>query len=113
MVEQATRIPDPVISDTSKLNLFPDPAGMQHREICSVLDLYPAWFPARWRPLWNEQARQDISLSLCHPTVLQRIECPAIRELGVTQPYRPEPLRNDQALSKYYGEVSAIGPASM
>ncbi|MFZ0458600.1 MAG: DUF2235 domain-containing protein [Rhodoplanes sp.] len=113
MVEQATQIPDPVIIDTSKLNLFPDPAGMQHCEICSVLDLYPAWFPARWRRSWNEQARQDISLSLCHPTVLQRIECPAIRKLGVTQPYRPEPLRNDQALSKYYGEVSAIGPASM
>ena len=39
MVEQATQIPDPLIIDKSRLNLFPDPAGMQHCEICSVLDL--------------------------------------------------------------------------
>ena len=110
MVEQATQIPDPVIIDKSKLNLFPDPAGMQHCEICSVLDLYPACFPARWRRSWDEKARSGVSLAICHPTVLQRIELPAIRKLDVTQPYRPEPLRTDPDLSKYYGDVSTVGP---
>jgi uncharacterized protein (DUF2235 family) len=100
MVEQVTQIPDPPIIDKSKLNLFPDLAGMQHCEICRVLDLFPVWFPARWRRSWHEQARPDIPLSACHPTVLQRIQLPAIRKLGVTVPYRPEPLRN--ALREYF-----------
>jgi hypothetical protein len=113
MVEQATQIPDPVIIDTTKLNLFPDPADMEHCEICSVLDLYPSWFPPRWRRSWNEKARPDIPLSACHPTVLQRIELPAIHKLGVTQAYRPEPLRNDPDLRKYYENVSVVGPASV
>jgi uncharacterized protein (DUF2235 family) len=110
MVEQATEIPEPIIIDTSKLHLFPDPAGMQHCEICSVLDLYPNWFPKRWRRSWNEEVRPDVTLDACHPSVIKRFELEAIRKLGVTQPYRPAPLRNDPALRKYYDEPA--GPVS-
>lgn len=106
MVEQATEIPDPIIIDKSTLHLFPDPAGMQHCEICSVLDLYPAWFPPRWRRTWIEEARPDVTLDACHPSVIKRFELASICKLGLTQPYRPAPLRNDAALSKYYCEPS-------
>ena len=102
MIEQARRIPDPIIIDESKLHLFPDAAGMQHCEISSVLDSYPWWVPTRWRRSWNEQARPDITAEACHPTVLQRFDLPSIHRLGLTQPYRPVILRNDPTLKKYY-----------
>lgn len=105
MVEQATDIPDPIIIDRGKLHLFPDPAGMQHCEVCSFRDLYPNWFPARWRWSWIEEARPDVTLDACHPSVIRRFELAAIRKLGVSQPYRPVPLRKDPALSQYYDEA--------
>jgi hypothetical protein len=85
MVEQATGIPHPIILDKSKLHMFPDPAGMQHCEVASVLDLFPRWFPARWRRSWNEAARPDVSLDACHPSVLKRFELPAVRTLEGNQ----------------------------
>jgi uncharacterized protein (DUF2235 family) len=104
MVEQATEIPEPIIIDLSKLNLFPDPAGMQHCEISRVLDLYPSWFPKSWRRSWNEEVRPDVPFAACHPCVTKRFELEVVSKLGITQPYRPIALRNDPALRKYFGE---------
>jgi hypothetical protein len=102
MTEQVGQLPDPIVIDKNKLHLFPDPAGMQHCEISSVLDSYPRWFPKRWRRSWNEQPRPDIPAEACHPTVFQRFDLPAVRKLGVNALYRPAILRHDRALKKYY-----------
>jgi uncharacterized protein (DUF2235 family) len=102
MVKQATEIPDPIIVDANKLHTFPDFTGMQHCEICSVRDAYPSWFPARWRLSWNEGVRDGVTLSSCDPSVLKRFDLPVIYKLGVPGKYRPEALRGEPSLKKYY-----------
>jgi uncharacterized protein (DUF2235 family) len=102
MAKEAEGIPHPVIIDWHKLNLFPDAAGMQHCEIERVRDLYPSWFPPRWRQSWNRKARPDINLADCHPSVFERIKLSAILNSGIPQPYRPECLRNEPNLAEYY-----------
>jgi uncharacterized protein (DUF2235 family) len=103
MVEQATTIPHPIRIDRSKLHLYPDARGMQHCEVLSLLELYPRWFPQRWRKSWSEEPRfPDLTLEACHPTVRERLDLPAIHKHGIRQPYRPEPLRGDPALKAFY-----------
>ena len=102
MVEQATDIPDPILIDRTKLHLFPDAGGMQHCEVAGMRELYPSWVPVRWRRSWSEAPRPDIPIDACHPTVRQRFNLAAVYKHGLSQPYRPVPLRNDPSLKKYY-----------
>lgn len=103
MVAQATAIPHPIKVDETKLHLFPDAAGMQHCEVLAMQDLYPRWFPKRWRKSWTEEVRlDDLTLEACHPKVQKRFDLPAIHKHGLSQPYRPAALRNDPALKAYY-----------
>ena len=108
MIEQATAIPHPILIDKSKLHLFPDFGGMQHCEVLGLLEKYPGWFPKRWRRSWNEAPRLlDLTLEACHPRVRERFDKPFILKHGVSQPYRPEPLRGDPALKDYYAARTA------
>lgn len=103
MTQEAEAVPNGVIIDRTKLNLFPDPAGVQHCEVMSVRDLYPSWVPERLRKSWDEEPRMDILIGNCHPSVRTRIELPAISKCGTSQPYRPYPLRKDPDLTNFYG----------
>lgn len=101
MVDQATGIPDPLIIDTSKLNMFGDPLAPMHCEVESLRDIYPTWWPRKWRRSWNAAIRDRAVLSSCHPTVRQRLDAPAeaFRNGSI---YRPEALRSDPDASKYF-----------
>lgn len=102
MANEAEGIPDGIILDRTKLNLFPDAAGMQHCQVMEVRDLYPSWVPQWLRITWAEEHRMDILIGNCDPTVRERIAVPAISKCGVRQPYRPFPLRNDPDLAEFY-----------
>jgi hypothetical protein len=110
MTKEAEGIPNGIIVDWTKLNVFPDAAGMQHCEVTSVLDLYPSWVPMRFRKSWAEQNRPDARIENCDPSVRVRLALPAISECGVSRPYRPVALRNDPELVQFYGpNASANG----
>lgn len=107
MATEVEGIPNGLIIDWSKLNLFPDPSGMQHCEVTELLDKYPAWVPVGMRRSWDEQPRMDIRIENCHPSVRERLALPSILKCGAQQPYRPYPLRNDPELAKLYGTTKA------
>ena len=102
MARQAERVPNGIIIDWSKLNLFPDPAGVQHCEVSGVRDRYPTWVPASLRVTWKEVPRPDIRLRDCHWTVLRRMRLPMVSKCGIPQPYRPRLLRNEPKLTTLY-----------
>ena len=103
MAKEAEGVPNGIMIDWSKLNLFPDPAGMQHSQVTAVLDMYPSWVPMRFRRSWAEQNRMNIRIENCDPSVRTRLALPAISDCGVSRPYRPVPLRNDPELVQIYG----------
>jgi hypothetical protein len=103
MTKEAEGIPNGIIVDWAKLNVFPDAAGMQHCQVTAVLGMYPSWVPTRFRKSWAEQNRMDIRIENCDPSVRARLALPAISECGVSRPYRPVPLRNDPELVQFYG----------
>ncbi len=98
MATEAETVANPLIIDWTKLNLFPDPKGMQHCEVSQVLDMYPAWVPELFRRSWAEEPRMEIRIENCDPSVRERLALSAISNCGVQQPYRPFPLRNDPEL---------------
>lgn len=102
MAKQAEGIPDGLIIDWSKLHLFPDPAGMQHCEVAAILDLYPSWWPQRFRVSWATQSRMSIKIENCDSSVRERFTHPFILNCGVREPYRPIPLSNDASLRSLY-----------
>jgi len=102
MAKEAEGVPNGIIIDWTKLNLFPDPSGMQHCEVTGFFDSYSNWVPKGLRWTWPVEPRMDILVGNCDPSVLQRLALPAISNCGVSQPYRPGPLRNDPTLSQLY-----------
>jgi Uncharacterized alpha/beta hydrolase domain (DUF2235) len=106
MAKEAEGIPNGMIIDWNKLNVFPDPAGMQHCEVTAVREYYPNWVPVRWRRSWNEQPRPEVNLASCHPSVLERFKLGLVSKCGVLRLYRPECLRNEVALAEYYAPNS-------
>ena len=102
MVDEATKIPNPLIIDYSKIQMFPDIKGVQHCEVMAGFELYPSWVPRSWRRSWHERARPDIQLSSCHPTVLERFQLPYVVKGGARQKYRPECLRSEPKLAEFY-----------
>ena len=110
MAKEAEGVPNGIIIDWGKLNLFPDSAGMQHCQVTEVLDMYPSWVPKRFRKSWAQEQRMDIRIGNCDPSVRERLALPAISKCGFRQPYRPVPLRSDPELAQFYGpNASANG----
>jgi len=77
---------------TSVLRVKPDPTGMQHDEMKRSLVFRYAGAKPRDPP-------DDAPL---HPSVLQRFASPSVVQYDVAAPYRPEPLRNHEAVRHYY-----------
>lgn len=102
MAKEAEQVPNGIITDWTKLHLFPDAKGVQHCEVESVRDMYPAWVPMKWRPSWSEGVRQNVTYSSCHPTVMERLEYGTVVKCGIAQRYRPEALRNVPEFAQYY-----------
>jgi hypothetical protein len=95
MVNEATRTEFPLIVDRSKLNLFPDPMGMQHCEVESVLDGYPGWWPKSPRWSWKKKFRNFEAGYRQHPSVEARMKSESVSKLGRSIKY--DPLREREA----------------
>jgi hypothetical protein len=77
--------------DASVLKLYPDPTGSQHDEArSSVFRLAP------------KRVRQIPNDAPLHPSVLERFEAAEVLDYDIMRPYRPENLRNHDAVKAYY-----------
>lgn len=106
MVEHATALPHPLLVDGSRLNLFPDPAALQHCEVESRRDAYPGWWPKTWRATWPEKPRVEVLNAPLHESVFVRFALPSVCQRGQISPYRPATLREDCRLQQYYSNPS-------
>jgi uncharacterized protein (DUF2235 family) len=77
--------------DASVLNLYPDPTGPQHDEARSSL----------FR-LAQKVLRQIPNDAPLHPSVLERFKAAEVLDYDIMKPYRPENLRNHEAVKAYY-----------
>lgn len=90
MVDEATTAEFPLIIDRAKLNLFPDPLGMQHCEVEALLDRYPGWWPKKPRWTWHKKFRPFDHGYARHPSVDKRMRAEAILRMG--RPVRYDPF---------------------
>jgi uncharacterized protein (DUF2235 family) len=102
MVEEATRVPNGLLLDQSKLRLYPAASGMQHCEISSMRDRYWSWIPDAWRRVWPKQQRPVSSDAKLHPSVLERFGLQGIYRYGVKQRYRPSNLKDHIDVQPFY-----------
>ncbi|WP_244474476.1 DUF2235 domain-containing protein [Methylobacterium sp. Leaf85] len=102
MIEEAQRLPEPLIVDTSVLHLWPAADGPQHDERKNTVAGWPSWFvrlltasriwerkELGWKPLMRTIPRN----APLHPTVLERLQLGAVLRYDVTEPYRPKALQ--------------------
>ncbi len=104
MVGEATRIPDPILIDRSRLNLFPSAAGMQHCEVTSLRDKYPRW-ARKWLPGWKEKIRTEVLGAMLHASVYERFALSAVQQCDQLEPYRPTALRAHPKLAARYQSI--------
>jgi uncharacterized protein (DUF2235 family) len=77
--------------DASVLKLYPDPTGPQHDETRSSL--------FRLAPKVLRQIPNDAPF---HPSVLERFKAAEVLDYDIMRPYRPENLRNHEAVKAHY-----------
>lgn len=77
--------------DPSVLRLYPDPAGPQHDETRSSLFRFAPKAPRPIRPA-----------APLHPSVLARFQAAQVLDYDTIRPYRPENLRNHDAVKQYF-----------
>lgn len=104
MLEEATNLPHPLKVDRSRLNLFPDHAGIQHCEIESMRDAYPRWIPYQWRPVWAREERHLKVEAPLHESVYARMGLvDGVLQYGRKLPYRPVNLLEHKVAANYLG----------
>lgn len=108
MAGEASNIPDPLIVDRDKLNLFPSPDGVQHCEIDAMRDTIrsylPRWIAKHWTWSWREKSRTEALGATMHPSVAARFALSGAWKCGRFGPYRPMTLRSDERFASYYEE---------
>lgn len=96
------------------LNIYPDPAGVQHCEVAGMRDTIdgladglPNW---SWlRKLlggrnWQVKVRDVAAEAKVHPTVAARFDLPAVVQSAKgSTPYRPDALAEHVDFKRYYG----------
>ena len=92
-------IPSIIVRD-ELLVTSPDPLGLQHDEV---------WMTERWyfRKRWKRQPRLVESEFRLHPTVITRLEAPAVPDPECSQPYRPPQLGNHPQAAEFFTEPRA------
>ena len=76
--------------DSSVLKLYPDATGPQHDETRSSL-LH-----------WARKLREIPNDAPLHPSVVERFKAAEVLDYDIMRPYRPENLRNHEAVKAYY-----------
>jgi Uncharacterized alpha/beta hydrolase domain (DUF2235) len=97
MLDEALSLPEPILYDPRKLNLFPDPLGLMHSEVFSLQEYtetsFLKWLPKSWRPGWEIRYRIEASGATHHPTVGKRIRATSVSCCGRYSTYAPEALK--------------------
>ena len=102
MVQEIGSIERPPIIDLGRLNLAPDPSGLQHDEVMSLQEVWPSWLPFRDHLTWRRETRtigRDFDL---HESVYERFELPVVSQHDRRAPYRPAALATHEKVSRYY-----------
>jgi uncharacterized protein (DUF2235 family) len=109
MIEQVRETPFPMLVDDTRLKLYPDTLGMQHDQVEEWSDRF-RWLPTWLRPRWSIKTRVEVEGSVLHPSVHKRLDEYAVLQHSVMRPYRPEGLRADTRLAKYFeGPEDTVG----
>jgi uncharacterized protein (DUF2235 family) len=95
MLGEMLELDHPILIERKELNLFPSADGMQHCEVQLSKETRP-WLP------WEANAREIKPDAVLHPTVLQRLALPSVKNFREWQPYRPEALRNHKDVAHFY-----------
>ena len=90
IVDEAVASGTPLFVDRARLNLHPDPTGLQHDE------LKTSWMP------WRRGLRRLTDRDLVAPAVEERFKTPAVRFIDGERPYRPEGLRGHARFRGFY-----------
>jgi hypothetical protein len=103
MVEEINSTEHPLHLSQNWLNVFPDPAGMQHDEIAATRE--------NWLHIpWKRKVRTIVDGSVLHASVLERFRCGSVKNFRTWGAYRPENLRGHSAVARYY-KSDAPAPA--
>ncbi|MDW7662472.1 DUF2235 domain-containing protein [Halomonas sp.] len=94
MLDEVTALPDGLKIDKSKINLFPDPTGVQHCEVRAVRDMYPPWVPMKFRITWRRELRSGVTREACHESVFRRMYEEYVYRNGDKIKYRPAQLHD-------------------
>jgi len=79
--------------DASVLRLYPDSAGPQHDEVKGSIFRFAG---SKLRHIGNDYP--------LHPSVIERFAAAEVLNYDTMMPYRPENLRDHDAVKKYYGD---------
>lgn len=99
MVDEIRSTGEPLILNDKWLNLFPDPAGMQHDEVQSYRER------CFGLPIWKKSLRKVEDGSILHPSVVQRFASGPVKVFRKWGLYRPENLRGVSQVASYYQEA--------
>lgn len=107
MLEEARSVPAPLIVDEARLNVFPDPTGVQHDEIAGMADTVrrrtPGWLRWLTRSItWKAQSRVLRDDATMHASVAERFAAPSVPHQGGDAPYRPAVLRDHELFQEFY-----------
>lgn len=95
MIEEINSTKHPLHLSQNWLNVFPDPAGMQHDEIAAAR--------AKWLHVpWKRKVRTIVDGSVLHASVLERFHCGSVKNFRTWGAYRPENLRGNGSVARYY-----------
>jgi hypothetical protein len=100
MVDEIRSIEDPLVLNDKWLNLFPDPAGMQHDEVEGYRERYFGL------PIWKKALREVEDGSVLHPSVIQRLASGPVKLFRKWGLYRPENLQGVSQVAGYYQKAS-------
>lgn len=77
-----------------RLVAYPDPEGLQHSEIQSVLDSQPRWLRAIsfGKLTWRKGMRTIDPAAPLHSSVIARLKAAQVPQMGENKPYRPASL---------------------
>lgn len=115
MIDQASTLPEPMVIDTSVLHLWPSAGGPQHDERKATVAGWPGWFvwlltrfrkreDIGWKP-WVRKVPRNAPL---HPSVLDRLQLPAVLRYDVTEPYRPKALEAHIHAHQLYPPANSV-----
>ena len=102
MVGELRQVERPPLIDDGRLNLSPDPAGMQHDEVKSLREKFPSWMPFRKKLTWRRKQRSIGANFELHQSVYDRFALPVVTRHETRTTYRPPVLAGHNELTEYY-----------